>query len=116
MQIKSGLMGCMQSGYTILRRRTVGDGMGGDRDVYYTLTEYWRARLWSASREFQREETGERILTSHSIQGKYTDLVPDDRIVDGDDTYEVRRVYVPKGYGRWNDAVRADLVKINEVT
>ncbi len=115
MQIRSGLMGCMQSGYEILRRRVTRDGMGGERSRYYTLKERWRARLWGESREFQREETGERILTTHSIQGKYTDIAPDDRVVDGDDTYEVRRVYVLKGYGRLNDAVRADLVKINEV-
>jgi head-tail adaptor len=116
MEIRSSLIGCMQSGFVITRRTHTGDGFGGEIETYVTVNSQWRARLWEESREMERGEPGITYFTTHRIQGTFTDLLVDDRIEDGDDTYEVRRVESPPSFRKRTNTVLADLVKINQAT
>jgi len=114
MEIRSSLIGCMQSGYVIKRRTHTGDGFGGEIEVYEVVNEQWRARIWEESREMERDEPGITYFTTHRVQGKFTDLRVDDRIEDGDDTYEVRRVEYPQSFRKQRNTVTGDLVKMNQ--
>lgn len=62
----------------------------------------------------ERDEPGIIYFTTHKIQGKFTDLRVDDRIVDGTDVYEVRSVEYPPSFRKRTNTVMADLEKMNQ--